>query len=123
MVPAVLGLMHMLREREVDFGHIGGTVALVGLLVLPWAFMAGLVILAFGLYRAHALQWTWALCIAAGAVLLGVGAAGESELFAIVGAVIALVGVGSTGLIVLGETDEEWEHTPEHHGFRPLAGA
>ena len=123
MVPAVLGLMHMLREREVDFGHIGGTVALVGLLVLPWAFMAGLVILAFGLYRAHALQWTWALCIAAGAVLLGLGATTESELFAIVGAVIALVGVGSTGLMVLGETDEEWEHTPEQHGFRPLAGA
>ena len=23
MVPAVLGLMHMLREREVDFGHVG----------------------------------------------------------------------------------------------------
>ena len=48
MVPAVLGLMHMLREREVDIGHIGGAVALLGLLVLPWAFMAGLVILAFG---------------------------------------------------------------------------
>jgi hypothetical protein len=123
MVPAVLGLMHMLREREVDFGHVGGTVALVGLLVLPWAFMAGLVILAFGLYRAHAVQFTWALCIAAGAILLGVGGAAESEIFAIVGAVITLVGVGSTGLMVLGETDEEWEHTPEHKAFRPLAGA
>ena len=53
MVPAVLGLMHMLREREVDFGHVGGAVALLGLLVLPWAFMAGVVILAFGLYRAQ----------------------------------------------------------------------
>lgn len=122
MVPAVLGLMHMLREREVHFGHVGGTVALVGLLVLPWAFMAGLVILAFGIYRAHAVQSTWALCVAAGAVLLGVGAATESEIFAIVGAVITLVGVGSTGLMVLAETDEEWEHTPEFSGFRPMAG-
>lgn len=122
MVPAVLGLMHMLREREVDFGHLGGMVALVGLLVLPWAFMAGLVILAFGLYRAHAVQWTWALCIAAGAILLGIGAGAESELVAIVGAVVSLVGLGSTGLMVLSETDEEWEHTPEHKGFRPVAG-
>jgi len=122
MVPAVLGLMHMLREREVDFGHLGGMVALVGLLVLPGAFMAGLVILAFGLYRAHAVQWTWALCIAAGAILLGIGAGAESELLAIVGAVVSLVGLGSTGMMVLSETDEEWEHTPEHKGFRPLAG-
>src|SRR5688500_20298837 len=31
-VPAVLGLMHMLREREVAFGHVGGGLAMVGLL-------------------------------------------------------------------------------------------
>src|SRR5918992_2357264 len=31
-VPAVLGLMHMLREREVAYGHIGGGLAIVGLL-------------------------------------------------------------------------------------------
>ena len=122
MVPAALGLMHMLREREVDVGHVGGTVALLGLLVLPWAFMAGLVILAFGLFRAHALQWTWALCIAAGAILLGIGGGAESELFAIGGAAIMLVGLGATGLRVLSESDEEWEHTPDYTRGRPLAG-
>jgi hypothetical protein len=31
-VPAVLGLMHMLREREVAYGHVGGALAMVGLL-------------------------------------------------------------------------------------------
>jgi len=31
-VPAVLGLMHMLREREVAWGHIGGGLAMLGLL-------------------------------------------------------------------------------------------
>src|SRR3954464_2367615 len=31
-VPAVLGLMHMLREREVAFGHVGGGLAMLGLL-------------------------------------------------------------------------------------------
>ena len=122
MVPAVLGLMHMLREREVDMGHLGGAVALLGLLVLPWAFMAGVVILAFGLYRAKAVQSTWALCMAAGAVLLAVGGASESEIVAIVGAVVTLVGFGSAGLMVLAETDEAWEHQPEFEGFRAMPG-
>ena len=32
MVPAVLGLMHMLRERQVALGHVGGGLAMLGLL-------------------------------------------------------------------------------------------
>jgi hypothetical protein len=32
MVPASLGLMHMLREREVALGHVGGGLSLVGLM-------------------------------------------------------------------------------------------
>ena len=32
MVPAALGLMHMLREREVALGHVGGGLSLVGLM-------------------------------------------------------------------------------------------
>jgi hypothetical protein len=31
-VPAVLGLMHMLRERGAAYGHLGGGLALIGLL-------------------------------------------------------------------------------------------
>lgn len=31
-VPAVLGLMHMLREREVAYGHTGGALGLIGLM-------------------------------------------------------------------------------------------
>src|SRR5437763_7034226 len=30
LLPALLGLMHMLRERQVAFGHVGGALALVG---------------------------------------------------------------------------------------------
>ena len=33
-VPAVLGLMHMLRERQVAFGHVGGGMAMVGLMAV-----------------------------------------------------------------------------------------
>jgi len=38
MIPAALGLMHMLREREVAMGHVGGGLSLVGLMG-----MAGLI--------------------------------------------------------------------------------
>src|SRR5918997_4093813 len=73
MVPAMLGLMHMLREREVAFGHLGGGLALLGLLVLPYGWRAGMVILAIGLYRARAVQSTTALLIAVAALLLAGG--------------------------------------------------
>ena len=122
MVPAMLGLMHMLREREVAFGHLGGAVALFGLLVMPYAWMAGAVILALGLLRARAAHATTALLIAAGAILLAAGGGFESEIAGIVGAAVMLVGLGGGGWSVLRESDEDWEHTPEHESFRPLAG-
>src|SRR5919108_1625731 len=49
-VPAALGLMHMLREREVAFGHVGGGLAMLGLLafagivgmeLVMWQMVAG----------------------------------------------------------------------------------
>ena len=117
MVPAVLALMHMLREREGALGHVGGAVALFGLLVMPFAWMAGMVLLAAGLYRARSVQATVALSIAAAAALLAAGAGFESEVLALVGSAVMLVGLGGTGWMVLKETDEEWERG----GSRPLA--
>ena len=32
LLPAALGLMHMLREREVALGHVGGGLSLIGLI-------------------------------------------------------------------------------------------
>jgi hypothetical protein len=32
LVPAILGLMHMLRERQVAFGHLGGALAIIGVM-------------------------------------------------------------------------------------------
>lgn len=122
MVPAMLGLMHMLREREVAFGHLGGALALFGLLVLPYGWMAGMVILAIGLYRARAMQPATAPMIAVAALLLAGGAGFESEILGMLGSAVMLVGLGGGGWTVLRESDEDWEHTPEHGDFRPLAG-
>jgi hypothetical protein len=41
---------------------------------------------------------------------------------AIVAAAFLVVGVGSIGRMVLRETDEAWEHTPEYEGFRSVPG-
>jgi hypothetical protein len=163
--PAVLGLMHMLREREVAFGHLGGGLGLIGLvaftgvvaiggfaawamaktgdrgaavalldrldgstaLAIPFfygsfAFTLGALLLAFGLYRARAAQSWMAICLAAGALVFAVGGGAATGWLTIVGAAVLFVGLGSVGRMVLTESDEDWEHTPEYRGFRPLAG-
>jgi hypothetical protein len=164
MVPAVLGLMHMLREREVAYGHVGGGLAILGLLavaaivgmeivmwqmgtvganpqmsaladrltdttgiivpffVVAFGFMLGLICLAIGLYRAKVVQSWMSLFLIVAAVGFGVEFSAASNVFGIVAAAFLLVGLGSIGRMVLAETDEDWEHTPEYKGFRPLAG-
>ncbi len=166
-VPAVLGLMHMLREREVAYGHIGGGLAMLGLLattaivaiegfvgwqagaatgsdaaamtalfervtettgvvlpvfVMSYAFTVGVLFLAAGLYRARAVQsWTAAM-LGIGAIVFAVGTTMAENVVAIIGAAVLLVGFFQVGRMVLSESDEDWEHTPEYSGFRPLAG-
>jgi hypothetical protein len=164
MVPAVLGLMHMLREREVAFGHVGGGLAMLGLLafagivgmelvmwqmvaggstreavallerlndtagiVIPFIFVSfgfalGLVCLAIGLYRARAVQSWMAVLVAVGAIAFGFAVAAAMNWLAIVAAAFLVVGLGAIGRMVLRETDEAWEHTPEYEGFRPVPG-
>jgi hypothetical protein len=36
-----------------------------------------------------------------------------------VGAALFLIGSGAIGTLVLRESDADWEHTPEYHGFSP----
>ena len=164
-VPAVLGLMHMLREREVSLGHVGGGLAMIGLLayvgivaiegfvgwqmgevgdsaamvallasiydsagiVIPFfvmslGFAVGMVCLAFGLYRARAVQSWMAICLAVGAVLVAIGTMAAVNWIGFVAAAFLVVGFGSIGRMVYRESDEAWEHTPEYEGFRPVPG-
>lgn len=163
--PAVLGLMHMLREREVALGHVGGSLGLIGLvaftglvaitgfaawamadagtraagvvlldrvdnsaaLSIPFywstfAFTIGAVCLAIGIYKARAAQSWMALCLAVGAVAFALGGGMAMSWLTIVGAAVLFVGLGSIGRMVLTESDEDWEHTPEYRGFRPMMG-
>jgi hypothetical protein len=164
MVPAVLGLMHMLRERQVAFGHVGGGLAMLGLfaftgivamelvmwqmaaagstreavtllerlnetagivipfVVVSFGFALGLAALAVGLYRARAVQSWMAISVAAGAIVFGFAVGTAMNWLAIVAAAFLVVGLGAVGRMVLSETDEAWEHTPEYDGFRPVPG-
>ncbi len=164
-VPAVLGLMHMLRERQWATGAVGGGLALLGIvfsagtvalslvqwqmmrfglpvpitaavihdlkstagmeipfIILPFAFALGMAILAVGLGVSRAANPVMAFLVGAGAVAIPIAYAISSVTLLIVAAAVLLVGLGTVGLFVLRETDADWEHTPEFHGFRP-AGA
>jgi hypothetical protein len=164
VIGAALGLMHMLRERMVTFGNVGGLLVLVGLIasmaatgaeltlwpmvrdgvqagdvatwhslthdtamviplvVVPWLAVIGYAVLAMGLYRAHAVDWWMSAMLALGALGITLSGPLASVAVGIVGAALFLVGSGSIGMIVLRESDADWEHTPEYHGFRPAAG-
>jgi uncharacterized membrane protein YdjX (TVP38/TMEM64 family) len=63
-----------------------------------------------------------AIFVAAGAILLGVAFGAALNWLAIVAAAFLVVGLGAIGRMVLRETDEAWEHTPEYEGFRPVPG-
>ena len=165
VVPAVLGLMHMLRERRPGHSALGGGLTLIGVLltlvstgvsfviwemarngadsaanvavldgvlndagvVIPVYIVGylgaiGVLILGLGLYSSRVVDWWMALFFAAGVVCINIAFPAGTLALAIVGAALMLVGLGSMGLMVLGESDADWEHTPEYKGMRPAAG-
>ena len=79
-------------------------------------------VLCAGLYLARVVDWWMALFIAAGAVCIDIAFPAGVLALGIVGAALLLVGLGSVGLMVIRETDADWEHTPDYRGFRPAAG-
>jgi hypothetical protein len=160
-IGATLGFMHMLREREVAYGHIGGALAIVGLLasmagfgaqmllwsmvrdgvqpadvtawhsvthdtapvillgIIGWLAVVGFATLSVGLYRAHAVDMWMSACLTLGALGITLSTPLTSIAVGIVGSALFLIGSGAIGMLVLRESDADWEHTPEYHGFSP----
>src|SRR5918997_1700067 len=110
MVPALLGLLNETAGIVIPF------------VLLSFGFSLGLATLAVGLYRARAVQSWMAVFVGIGAILFGFAVATAMNWLAIVAAAFLLVGLGAIGRMVLRETDEAWEHTPEYEGFRPVPG-
>ena len=78
--------------------------------------------LAWGLAAARAISPVMAACIALGAALLSVAFATAVTWLLILAAALLVLGAGSTALVVLRETDADWEHTPRFRGFRAAPG-
>jgi hypothetical protein len=100
-------------------GFVSATVSVIATGVMAWVGSLGFVLLAAGLYRARAVDWWMAAMIAIGAVCVALAGLLGSVAIGIVGGALFLIGLGSTGMMVLRETDADWEHTPEYGGFRP----
>jgi hypothetical protein len=98
------------------------TATVVPLFIVPWLAVVGFAALAMGLYRSHAVDWWMAAMLAVGVLGITLAAPFESIAVGIVGAALFLVGSGSIGMVVLRESDSDWEHTPEYHGLRPATG-
>ena len=105
-ISAVHGVMH-------------SAATMIPMFIVPLAAGIGFPLLAVGLVRAHAVDWWMAAAMALGAVAIAVSGPVESVGLGIVGAALFVGGVGATGLMVLRESDADWEHTPEYQGFRP----
>lgn len=155
-LPAVLGIMHMLRERGVAEGHVGGTLAIVGavaaiaqagfalavwqagsveqmtallaamddgsltmlvLSALPLAVALGTIVLAWGLYRREFVAAWMAASIALSAVALALASVIAAQWLFVAAALLLLAGLGSLGRMVLGESVEDWQHTPRFRGM------
>ncbi|HLF40286.1 MAG TPA: hypothetical protein VI854_02310 [Acidimicrobiia bacterium] len=102
MAGAVIGLAHLLHERR------------PGLAML---LNVGLVVLAVGLYRARVVASWSALALGVGAIALAVANPIAVKPVILAAEVVLLAGLGSVGWLILTETEEEWEHTPEFSGY------
>ena len=84
------------------------------------SFLAGvgLLVLGVGLYRTRVAPMWAAGAVMLGGILADIGnpLAFKPVIFA--SEILLFIGLGAVGLTVLAETDEEWQHTPEFHGFR-----
>jgi hypothetical protein len=89
---------------------------------MPLLTAVGYVVLAMGLYTGKVVDRFMAAMIGIAPVLLAVAGVAASIPVGLIGSALLLVGLGATGLMVLRETDADWEHTPDWRGFRPAAG-
>ena len=64
-----------------------------------------------------ATRWAGLVCAFNFVVAIAIGNIGAIKPLVLASEVLMLVGLGAVGWQVIAEPDEEWEHTPEFHGF------
>ena len=165
-LPAVLGLMHLLRERATAFGHVGGGLAMIGLfgatavvavdgiavsqmgqpeasaeemaalldrikesaglravaVVGAVSFLLGVLLLAYGLRRARAVQPWMAGGIAAAGTVVFIGQVTDNRFIFAIAFAIYFVALGPIGWRILTESDEQWAPDPALPAATPVRG-
>lgn len=166
-LPAILGIMHLVRERATRFGHIGGGLAMIGLfgaaaivsvdgiatsqmsqpqanvaemaalldrikesagtraiaVVGAVGFLFGMLLLAYGLWRARAVQPWMAGLIAAAAITFFIAQVTENQITFAIAFAVYLVALGPLGWRILTESDEEWAQVAARPTDTPLRGS
>ena len=154
---AVIGLAHMLHERQPGLALVGGALGLAGIVANAAVFgaaglllseapernatvmtgliddlmaraapafivglllSAGVIVLAVGLQKARAVAPWSAYGLGIAALAIGVASPLALKPVIVIADVVLFVALGSIGLQIINETEEEWEHTPEFHGYR-----
>lgn len=77
----------------------------------------GLIVLAVQLHRTRVVAAWEAGAVGLGAILVAVSGPSSTQVLALAGMVVLFVGLAPIGYMVLTESDAEWAHTPEFHGF------
>jgi hypothetical protein len=91
--------------------------------ILGMLLNVGLVVLAIGLYKSRVVATWSAVALGVAAVVLAVANPLGAKPVILAAEVVLLAGLGSIGWMIMTETDEEWEHTPEFHGYGAPATA
>jgi hypothetical protein len=87
------------------------------LFLAPLGVTLGGVVLSWALYRHHFVAPWMAAAIGGSAICFLAGSLAYSQELYIAASALLLVGFGALGSMVLRESMEEWEHTPEFHGL------
>jgi hypothetical protein len=91
--------------------------ASVVLFMLPAAVTLGGLVFAWALFHHHVIPAWMAACIGAAGITFAVGSFAFAIELYVAASALLLIGFGAMGAMVLNETVEEWEHTPEFHGI------
>jgi hypothetical protein len=87
------------------------------LFMAPLGVTLGAIVLSWSLYRNHFVAPWMAAAIGISGIAFAAGSLAFSQELFIAASALLLVGMGALGSMVLSESVEEWEHTPEFHGL------
>lgn len=87
------------------------------LFMVPLGVTIGAIVFAWALYRHHFVPAWMAAMIGGSAITFAIGSLAFSQELYIAASALLLLGLGALGAMVLNESVEDWEHTPEFHGL------